>query len=79
VVYRDGTAKDWPKACRPKALWATVAPAAQTQGVVVAKGVAVANAPGRLTVTWRTRRSTVWRKTTHNCSTGAVVNPSTAV
>lgn len=72
VTYRGSTASDWPKACRPRALWAGVVDDAVADHIIVARGVAQAAPGDALTVTWRTARDTVWRVTIHGCESGTV-------
>jgi hypothetical protein len=80
VTYRNSTVKDWPKACRPPALWAGVAAAARADRVTIVSGTAtpVAGSPERLSVKWRTK-SAVWRAVTYDCVRGGVVGNAGSV
>lgn len=81
VTYTGGAATDWPKACRPAALWSQVAAAARAEDVTVAEGSAtpVKGAPERLAVTWTTAKGAVWQVTTYDCPTGVVIGTAPAV
>lgn len=78
VTYLGSTASEWPKACRPAALWAGVVDDAVADQIVIATGVAQPAKGDALTVSWRTARDTVWRVTTHGCETGEVTQGSTS-